>query len=446
MICKYKDNLGFIINTNLKVGAEMKKIVLLLRLKTMMRKQIRIFTIIAVAALISFASGAAAAPNTFDADGDLCLIGGNTAQEIGTPMELWAEVDDCCDDKFLAGLVTFDSGNVIINLTDVDEDGIPDMYPFVATSVHIHFADDLSGIPHFGTGDPRLGRFEYRIDDLKLFEYKVESVNPFQSEIVIPVDFDAVGAIHLTVEKDYSGVDIFDDYLTDDPVQMQIIWPDLYSYVELTLSGSDPDGDGPLIGLDGVYEGWCVDVDQSIVPGAVYDAHLYSSYEDLSGLDFENPENFDKVNYLLNNFYAGMEVMPLMSDCTPKISCGSVISPEELTKGDIQRAIWILIDDDLTELGLGPWSQHRVNAILCDVNANGENFIPSCAEETVFIVVPDDGNTQLITGQTQISTLGVPCETVCLSDAWGDGLSGEEFDGILWGTYFNYDAECVPVE
>lgn len=418
-----------------------------------MEKQVRILAIVLFATLISFASGAAAAPNTFDANGGLCLIGeyNNTPQAIGTPMELWVDINGtCCETPTLAGLVTFDTenGTVRINLTDVDDDGVLDMYPYVATAVHVHFAGELDGIPHYNTGDPYLRRFEYQT-----FEYIVP-IEPLQSEVVIEIDdFEAVGAIHLTVERerDYSNVSALADYLPVDPVQMQIVWPDASSYVELTLSEA---GD-----LDGQYEGWCGDVDMRIQNGFVYDALLRSSYDNMTDPDsdlyglFEQPENFDKVNYLLNNFWAGKMVAPLLGDCTPQSSCGTNVPPEELTKGDIQRAIWILIDDNLTQEGLGPWSQRRVNAILCDVNANGENFIPGCYEDTVFIAVPIDLETledepiaQIITGQTQISTLGIPCLTECASDAWGDGLYGEEFDGILSGTYFNYDALCLPVE
>ena len=63
-----------------------------------MEKQVRILAIVLFATLISFASGAAAAPNTFDANGGLCLIGeyNNTPQAIGTPMELWVDINGTC--------------------------------------------------------------------------------------------------------------------------------------------------------------------------------------------------------------------------------------------------------------------------------------------------------------------------------------------------------------
>jgi hypothetical protein len=400
-----------------------------------MKKQICILAIVAVTALISFASGSAAAPNTFDANGDLCLIGenNNTSQAIGDPMELWMGVGNELVGT-LVGKVTFDNNNVIINLTDVDLDGIPDIYPFIATKVHIHFDVDYESIPQNRPGNPQVGLFEYSADELDLLEYIVEIDNPYSSEIVIPVVFDDVGSIHLHVERDYSDVVQFGEDLPDDLVDMKITYPQPDSYLELTLENAGI--------LNGMYDAWCVDVDQSIDNNTWYEALLYSSYEDLSGLEFEHPENFDKVNYLLNNFYAGKLVEPLSAICAPAASCGAVKPPESLTKGDIQRAIWTLIDDNLTTMGLGPWSQDRVNAILCDVNANGEGFIPDCDDDTVFISVPVDGDTQLIAAQTVIGTLGIECVTA-EETAWGDGKDGMSFDGSQWGTYFNYDDMCL---
>jgi hypothetical protein len=211
------------------------------------------------------------------------------------------------------GYITFDSESVRINLTDLDGDGIPDMYPWVATAVHIHFAENLDGIPQTPSNNPKVGLFEYNIDDLELFEYIVEITDPFQSEIVIPVIFEAVGAIHVAVEKDYSDVDVL-------------------------------------------------------------------------------------VEYIHNNFNVGDMIQPVDENCVPLATCGGVKPEEALTLGDIQRAISILTDDDLSNPL--PYCWGRVNAILCGVNG---------IQET----------------------------------AWGDGKSGEEFDGNQWGTYFNYDETCV---
>ena len=219
----------------------------------------------------------------------------------------------------------------------------------------------------------------------------------------------------------------------------------------------DESGDPSYLGMtldeaaqmDGVYESWCGDVDNFIEQNIWYTSQMYSLHDlDLPTGLFENPENLDKVNYRINTFYVGMEVAPLTSTCTAAQTCGGDKLPEALTYGDIQVAIWTLVEDTLPDnlsdfAALAEWSQERVNAILCDVNDNADVFLPTCATHpfmlTSFIVVPDDG------AQLQISTIQVPCETTD-GTAWGDGKFGEVFPGAKqWGTYFNYDANCVNV-
>ncbi len=130
-------------------------------------------------------------------------------------------------------------------------------------------------------------------------------------------------------------------------------------------------------------------------------------------------------------------VTPLLSTCTPINSCGQVKPTEALTYGDIQVAIWTLIEDSLPDnlsdfAAILPWSQDRVDAILCDVNANGEGFIPTCDEKTAFIVVSDSGDVQIITAQTQISSTGLSCETT-VGCALSDGLFGARYPGSTGG-------------
>ena len=161
-----------------------------------MRKKFRILAIVVVAALISFVceqprslvEAQEIGANTFDANGDLCISGGTTPQEIGTPMELWAGVGNE-DAGTLVGYITFDSESVRINLTDLDGDGIPDMYPWVATAVHIHFAETVDGIPVNNSGNPQIGHFDVNIDEEDgddVCDYIFEVADPYSSVIVIP--------------------------------------------------------------------------------------------------------------------------------------------------------------------------------------------------------------------------------------------------------------------
>jgi hypothetical protein len=415
----------------------------------------KLLTIFAVAVLISFVcdqqkSLFADSPppledpnpinaNTFDANGDLCLIGDNNTsdQELGTPMELWLGVG--VSNGTLVGYATFDSINnkVIINLTDADDDGTPDMFPYVLTKVHIHFAETVDGIPHNKQWNPTLGKFEYKIV-FEEFDYTVDVYDPSQSVVEVPVVFNAVGAIHLHAEQP-GGLEALEYYLPTNTVQMKVKYPQSGdpSYLGMTLDNASQ--------MNGEYESWCGDVDNFIEQDEWYDSQIYSLHDlDLPTGLFENPENLDKVNYLINTFYVGMEVAPLKTDCTPALSCAGDKPPEALTYGDIQVAIWTLIEDTLPDnlsdfAALAIWSQERVNAILCDVNDNGDEFIPTCDDETplltAFIVVPDDGT------QVQISLIELPCETT-EGSAWGDGFFGETFPGENWGTYFLYDETC----
>lgn len=372
-------------------------------------------------------------PNIFDASGLLSAPAGEyNTQPLGSPMELWMGVGNETAGT-LVGYVTFLSSpdKVKIDLTDIDGVPGPDFFPYVVTTAHIHFAQDVNGIPHTKNGNPIPGQFEYNVP-----------VDPSQSVIEIPVEFDAVGAIHLSVVK-YGGVEGFNFYLPNNQVTLRITdYPSAgdpsYFKMQVTSGGyiSTYDmGYGP-----GIYEGWCIDLDHTIQINADYSAYLYSSYETLPGWMvgagfIENPENLDKVNYLVNNFAAGQIVQPLDVNCNP------VRSPEALTFSDIQRAIWKYVDDNQSESGLQNWSQERVNAILCHVNAKGDGFVPGCDQKIVFLVVPTGTNTtsynvQIVIGQPVIGQIQVPCKTMG-GTAWGDGKFGAGFPGARqWGTYF----------
>ncbi len=377
-------------------------------------------------------------PDTFDVNGYLCGIGGayNT-QAIGTPMELWMGVGNETAGS-LVGYVTFLSGpdRVRIDLTDADGDPGPDMFPYVVTAAHIHFGPTLEDIPVTSKGNPIPGQFEYNVP-----------VDPYQSVIEVPVQFDTFGTIHLSVVK-YGGIEGFNFYLPNDPVTLRIIdYPSAgdptYFKLKVTNGGFISNYDSGLGA--GVYEGWCIDVDHTIALNTNYTAYLYSSYEDLPDWmtgpgKIEYPENLDKINYLVNHFEAGQLVTPLDASCNP------VGTPQALTYGDIQRAIWSYIDNNQSTSGLGSWSQTRVNAITCDVNANGEGFEPGCDEKIVFIVVPTGTpgtyNYQIVIGQPVIGEVEVPCETMGAT-AWGDGKFGANFPRAKqWGTYFYYDPTC----
>lgn len=380
-------------------------------------------------------------PNTFDKNGNLCINLNSPDDQVGKPMQLWMGVGN---EKAgtLVGTVTFlhKPDKVRIDLTDTDGDGTPDMFPYVVEVAHIHFAGSEGEIPQTKKGNPIPGQFEYNVP-----------VEPFKSIIEIPVEFDSVGAIHLAVQK-LAGVEGFSFYLTNEEVTLRVTeFPAKdgsgASYFKFKIDGGGFISDYDMGNGEGIYEGWCIDVDKQIALNKDYPALLFSSYEELPEWligygKIEYPENFDLVNYLINKYVVGQLVQPLTVNCEP------VGELESLNFSDIQRAIWSLIDDDQSLDGIRAWSQERVNAILCDARSNGEGFEPGCDDKIVFLVVPTDKNLpyQMVIGQPTISSIQVPCNTSS-GTAWGDGYFGATFPGSKqWGTWFEYDPTCIATE
>ena len=131
-------------------------------------------------------------------------------------------------------------------------------------------------------------------------------------------------------------------------IQMKVKYPytGAPSYFE-TLVNGDP--------LTGTYEGWCVDTDH-VIYQVWYTADVYSSYEDLPVEVIDIPENLDLVNWIINQDYVG------------QLSSGCIGNN---TYGEVQRAIWTLIDPNSTS-GLGSWSECRVAEIVAAAQAGGQ--------------------------------------------------------------------------
>jgi hypothetical protein len=372
-------------------------------------------------------------PNTF------CWANG--AQAIGSPMELWMGVGNETAGMLVGHATLYKVGSqgyVRIDLADLDGDGVPDMFPFVATRIHIHFADTVAWIPHTKQGNPIPGQFEYNV-----------VTDPRQTVYEIPVTFKAFGAIHLSVQR-YGGIEGFNFWLPDNQVTLRIVdypSPGDPTYFRLKVTNGGFISTYDMGYGEGVYEGWCVDVDHVIYENKDYPAYLFSSYEQLPswligpGL-IEYPENLDLVNYLVNKFKTGDVVQPVDAFCNP------VGSPEALTYGDIQMAIWSYIENSPSSNGIGTYSPYRVNAIRCEVAAHGNNFVPACDEKVVFLVVPAGTSTgplsvQVVIGQPVIGEIAVEC-TSAEGTAWGDGKYGAQFPGARqWGTYFKVNGACA---
>lgn len=130
--------------------------------------------------------------------------------------------------------------------------------------------------------------------------------------------------------------------------------------------------------LNGTYPGWCADWDRHIQDNTPYKFKFYSSYnENLPAGIIDHPENLDKANWIINQKFPGKDA-------------GNGLGI--YTSGDVQLAIWTLIDDSFDGSTVGPYSQARVDRIVARANAEGAGFYPTCKQEILIIL--DSGTPQ----------------------------------------------------
>ncbi len=128
------------------------------------------------------------------------------------------------------------------------------------------------------------------------------------------------------------------------------------------------------------YDAWCADRDISLdtVGGiATVDAKLYSIYElgsDISAFPtIENPQNLDKVNWLLNQNY----------------------SSQGYTYGEVQAAIWELLGDSYVgSTSIGTVDSAKIQTLINLANTNGSGFKPDITDNdstndfTLLLIAP----------------------------------------------------------
>jgi len=184
--------------------------------------------------------------------------------------------------------------------------------------------------------------------------------------------------------------------------------------------------------LFGDYYGWCVDTDKTIGKEFSYPADVWSSYGDLPAGLIEFPENLDLVNWILNQ-----EIVK-----TPSVGFGN------FTYGDVQRAIWALVDDEQADGGLGPWDQDRVDQILAAAMTHGEGFVPDCGDLVGVILVPVDECG--IEADYQYIIIPVPAEcdiTYGEETAWAKFFGEGNFNcgwKTGWGSYMMFCFDTTP--
>ncbi|TBN06476.1 hypothetical protein EYD45_00925 [Hyunsoonleella flava] len=177
--------------------------------------------------------------------------------------------------------------------------------------------------------------------------------------------------------------------------------------------------DGYLAGLD--IPAWCADLEGQLT-GGTFSYDVYSSYEDVSGLEqspgvplFENPNDFDRINWLLNQNIIGTE---------SKSEEGGIY-----TFGHLQWAIWEIIEgtgnnctDDCDFLSCDPidqWDNDKDNnerlglELVAAAEASGEGFVPQCGQKIAVILAST-------TSQSLIITKEVPEKEKECDDCEGD--------------------------
>ena len=151
--------------------------------------------------------------------------------------------------------------------------------------------------------------------------------------------------------------------------------PGSVAYFDLSIA------EGPLAGN---HAAWCVDVENTLNAGDCFDADVYSSYGTLPAGAVDNPDNFDLINWILNQDFVG------------KNSDGGVGDP--YTIGDVQWAMWELIDDDncVACTYLTPYDEVRASEIVDLAEANGEGYEPGAGDVLAVVLVPQTGEQVVI--------------------------------------------------
>ncbi|MEZ2415455.1 hypothetical protein ACA086_10865 [Muriicola sp. E247] len=299
-----------------------------------------------------------------------------------------SERDLIAGQNMVVGTVSVDEvGEDYVITYNITEDG------YCLTEAHV----DVATLPEYfqmtKSGNPKIGNFDYVND----------GVECNQNYTVIVANTGPWLAVHGVVVCATNSVESVVDNLPEiADFCTTVQGPNSYLNISIT--------EGPLAGD---FEAWCVDNDKGIEINTCYDgADIYSSTGSLPDGTFEYPENFDKVNYLLNQSIVGQP-------CT----AGGVF-----TYGDLQLAIWKLLDDISTGsiAGLGAYSNACVDEILAMAEA-GEGFEPECGQ-ILGIIVNKAGNQPLI--------IPYPLEcSPCDETIWADGCS---FPGSNWAMYFEY--------
>lgn len=238
------------------------------------------------------------------------------------------------DDTELGKVVVANDGGVFTVLYTITEEG------WCLNDTQLHVGPDIMPASYED--------FRYQHDDLDCVTNDMFEVAGIAGEdlyVGIRAGVHQDGTVSMDTLASFSG-----------RVAKQVSHPGGDSYFNTTVSGD----------FSGTFDGYCIDTARGISTGPVYDSNMISSYdpEFPTGL-IDHPENLDLINYVVNQDFPA----------------------HGYTFGDVQRAIWTIIDDDVSDSGLGDWSQTRVDQIIEEAETNGEGFIPNCEGGLVAMVL-----------------------------------------------------------
>jgi PKD repeat protein len=106
---------------------------------------------------------------------------------------------------------------------------------------------------------------------------------------------------------------------------------------------------------NGQYPGWCVEVATNMTPDVNHNVKLYSSYDPGMPSIFNTYDNWDKVNYIINN-------------------------DEGLSRHTIQEVIWYFICNDPL-----PVNNSDAQNLAADANASGDGFVPVYGQKIAIL-------------------------------------------------------------
>jgi len=306
--------------------------------------------------------------------------------------------------------------NLVVTYTITDLD-------WIITETHLEIATDPGDFPT-SKGGAVPGLFAYSTshdvaDNMQVVVHTIPLDEVFPPDGIVPeLFYVAAHAVVGTLCPCDSAVCEELDLPTE--VGLSVLWAGDFtpnrteSYFLATVFGGTV--------LDGDYDAYCVDTDRSIRPqglgrGIPLQALVYCQCDDVPWLDPpDNPlieycDNFDLVVWILDNINVG----------DPSGCDGAY------TMGDIQKAIWLLVDDTVDDSGLGDWSPCRVEEIIAAAEAEGEGFEPICGEYFGVILLP-----YVYMIDTTVPADGIP-DVVLVDGTTGDPI------------YDNFPPDTVPI-